>query len=362
MHWHHLELSLTHGCLMLGSLSQPFTNSYDWSLSKPILRYVLGTCLILTVTTLLNYELSFLTSVLALSFMAPGAKPLKFKQAATFVIILTFLTGFTYIFSELFLDYPFVFMPLLCLGILWIYYSQKLPMAIKLFALMSLLIIPLLSLEANVVGGIIATSLVFNTFMAICLTQLMFVIIPWSKADDKFLKVKGPVKKNSPKEQFSYAINILLVLLPLLLLFFIFKLSGGLLILIFASILSISPALSNPKAGAVMIVANILGGLFAILAYKLLVVVPLFPFMILLTFIVGLFFATSLFSKKKAASIFGTAFSTFLLILSSVTSSDAEAGSEVWARVVQISFAVIYVVVAFRVLNFFINKKQLSNG
>ncbi|MDC9724222.1 MAG: hypothetical protein PSN34_15845 [Urechidicola sp.] len=337
-------------------------NTYNWSLSKPILRYVLGTCLILTVTTLMNYELSFLTSVLALSFMAPGAKPLKFKQAAIFIIILTFLTGFSYVFSAIFLDYPFVFMPILCLGILWIYYSQKLPMVIKLFALMSVLIIPLLSLEANVVGGIIAMSLVFNTFMAICLTQLMFVIIPWSKADEKFVKVKGAVKKKSPRVQFAYAINILFVLLPLLLLFFIFKLSGGLLVLIFAAILSISPALSNPKTGAVMIVANIIGGLFAIIAYKLLVIVPLFPFMIALTFIVGIFFASNLFSKKKIASVFGTAFSTFLLILSSVTSSDAEAGSEVWTRVVQISFAVIYVVVAFRVLNFFINKKKLSNG
>ena len=347
---------------MLGSISFPFINTYNWSLSKPILRYVLGTCLILTITTLMNYELSFLTSVLALSFMAPGAKPLKFKQAAIFIVILTFLTGFSYVFSTIFLDYPFVFMPLLCLGILWIYYSQKPPMVIKLFALMSVLIIPLLSLEANVVGGIIAMSLVFNTLMAICLTQLMFVIIPWSKADEKFIKVKGTVKKKSPSEQFAYAINILFVLLPLLLLFFIFKLSGGLLILIFAAILSISPALSNPKTGAVMIVANILGGLFAIIAYKLLVIVPLFPFMVALTFIVGIIFASNLFSKKKIASVFGTAFSTFLLILSSVTSSDSEAGSEVWTRVVQISFAVIYVVVAFRILNFFINKKQLSNG
>ncbi len=347
---------------MLGSILFPLIYKYNWSLSKPILRYALGTCLILTITTLMNYELSFLTSVLALSFMAPGAKPLKFKQAAIFIIILTFLTGFSYIFSAIFLDYPFVFMPLLCLGILWIYYSQKLPMAIKLFALMSVLIIPLLSLEANVVGGVIAMSLVFNTLMAICLTQLMFVIIPWSKADEKFVKVKGAAKKNSPREQFAYAINILFVLLPLLLLFFIFKLSGGLLILIFAAILSISPALSNPKAGAIMIVANILGGLFAIMAYKLLVIVPLFPFMVALTFIVGIIFASNLFSKKKIASVFGTAFSTFLLILSSVTSSDAEAGSEVWTRVLQISIAVIYVVVAFRILNFFINKKQLSNG
>jgi hypothetical protein len=309
----------------------------------------------------MNYQLSFLTSVLALSFMAPGAKPLQLKQAVGFVLILTLLTGFSYVFSELFIEYPLVFMPVLCLGILWIYYSQKLPMIIKLFALMSVLIIPLLSLEANVIGGMIAVSLVFNTLMAIVLTQLMFVVIPWSKADELYLKEKGPVVKKSKSEQFSYAINILFVLLPLLLIFFIFKLSGGLLILIFAAILSISPALSNPKTGMVMIVANIVGGLVAILAYKLLIIVPLFPFMIALTFIVGLVFANNLFSKKKIASVFGTAFSTFLLILCSVTSSEDSAGAKVWERVLQISMSVIYVVVAFRVLNYFINKKQLKH-
>lgn len=347
---------------MLGSTSLSLSQKYNWQLSKPVLRYVVGTCLILTVTTLMNYELSFLTSVLALSFMAPGAKPLAFKQGAGFIIILTVLTGVAYVFSELFIDYPMVFMPLLCLGVLWIYYSQILPMIIKLFALMSVIIIPLLSLEANVVGALIATSLVFNTLMAICLTQLMFVIIPWSSADDLFLKEKGTAEKNSPEKQFSYAINILLVLLPLLLLFFIFKLSGGLLILIFAAILSISPALSNPKTGAVMIVANMIGGLFAILAYKLLVIVPLFPFMIALTFIVGLLFASNLFSKKKIASVFGTAFSTFLLILCSVTSSDDAAGTKVWERVLQISMSVIYVVVAFRILNYFLSKKKLKHA
>lgn len=345
---------------MLGNLSLNLVNKYNWKLSKPVLRYVLGTVLIMAITTVLDYQLSFLTSVLALSFLSPGTKPLKLKQAVGFISILTFLTGLSFVFSSFFIDYPFVFMPLLCLGILWIYYSQKMPTVIKLFSLMSVLIIPLLSLEGNALGGMIAVGLVFNTLMAISLTQLMFVIFPWSEEDSKFEKVKEVTNKKSPKEQFSYAINILFVLMPLLLLFFIFKLSGGLLILIFAAILSMSPALSNPKTGAVMIIANIIGGLFAIIAYKLLVVVPLFLFMLAITFIVGLFFASKLFSNKKSASIFGTAFSTFLLILLSVTSSDSEAGSEVWTRVLQISAAVIYVVIAFRILNYFINKKQLK--
>lgn len=338
---------------MLGSNSLTISKKYNWSLSTPVLRYVLGTCFIILVTTLMDYNLSYLTSVLALSFIAPGAKPLKFKQGLVFIISLTLITGTAYIFSEFFIDYPFVFMPLLFLGILWLYYYDGFPMVIKLFSIISILIIPLMALEASFVASFVATSLVFNALMAVTLTQLMFWVFPWSSTDAIFEKTKNSQEKQTDMQRFKYALNIVIILSPILLLFYIFKLSGGALILIFTAILSMSPELSNPKVGSIMILANIIGGLVAIIAYNLLVIVPVFSFMILLTLIVGLLFASNLFTKKKTAPIFGTAFSTFLLILFSVTSSDDDAGSAVWARVIQISMAVIYVVIAFGILNYF---------
>jgi hypothetical protein len=41
-----------------------------------------------------------------------------------------------------------------------------------------------------------------------------------------------------------------------------------------------------------------------------------------------------------------------------VTSSDAEAGSEVWSRVIQISIAVIYVVLAVGIMNRIANLRK----
>lgn len=330
--------------------------------SIPVLRYTLGTCFILTVTTLLSYELSYLTSVLALGYMAPGAKPLSLKQGINFVLILSIITGIAVVFSEVFNGYPLVFMPLLVLGILWLYFTDKLPLMVKLFSIISILVIPLLSLEASGVGTFVAVSLVFNALMAVTLTQLVFLVFPLCDADKLFEKGQQNKQVQSEIDRFTYALNIILILLPLLLIFFIFKLSGGLLILIFTAILSMSPALANSKVGTVMIIANILGGLFAILAYQLLTVVPIFLFMILLTLSVGLLFASRLFSSNKFAAVFGTGFSTFLLILGSVTASEAEAGDEVLTRVIQISIAVIYVVVAFKILNYFTKSKASSKS
>ena len=323
----------------------------DWKASTPVLRYVIGSSFIVAVTALMNYDLAYLTSVLALGYMAPGAKPLTFKQGINFVITLVFITGFTVVFSEMVLEYALVFMPLLALALLWLYFTDKLPIMVKLFSLISLVIIPFVSIDSGAIGSYVAVRLVFNAFMAIILSQIVFIIFPLSDADMAFVKEKQNSNKQSEIKRFNYAVNIILIILPVLLIFYIFKLSSSVVILTFIAILSMSPTLANPKVGLVMILANILGGIFGILVYKLLVIVPNFTFMILLTLCVGLLFGERLFSKHKFAAIFGSGFSTFLLILGSVTTSDAEAGDKVWTRVVQIAIAVIYVVIAFGILN-----------
>ncbi len=343
---------------MLDKLQKISVFSIDWKLLVPMMRYVLGSCFILGVTSLMNYDLAYLTSVLALGYLAPGAKPLSLKQGGGFVVILTIITGVTVLFTELFLDYAFVFMPLLLLALLWLYYTDKLPMMVKLFSLVSLIIIPFVSIDAGAIGSYVAVRLVFNAFMAIILSQLVFMVFPLCEADIPFEKKKKETKKQSDIERYTYAISIILILLPVLILFYMFKLSSSALVLTFIAILSISPALSNPKVGLVMIVANILGGIFGILAYKLLVIVPNFIFMILVAFSIGIFFGSRLFSDHKYAGIFGSGFSTFLLILGSVTSSDEEAGSAVWSRVIQISIAVSYVVLAFAILNRILNSRK----
>ncbi len=251
-----------------------------------------------------------------------------------------------------------VFMPLLLLSLMWLYYTDKLPMMVKLFSLVSLVIIPFVSIDSGAIGSYVAARLVFNAFMAIILSQLVFMIFPLCEADIPFEKKKKEAEKQSEAERYRYALNIILILLPVLLLFYMFKLSSSILVLTFVAILTISPALSNPKVGLVMIVANILGGVFGILAYRLLTVVPNFTFMMLIALSIGLFFGSRLFSNSKYAGIYGSGFSTFLLILGSVTSSDTEAGSEVLSRVIQISIAVSYVVVAMSILNRIVHARK----
>jgi len=107
-------------------------SKYDWSLSIPVVRYVVGISFVLLVSTLLNYPLGYLTTVLALGYLAPGAKPISLKQGFQFIVVLIIINAITFMFSSYFKDYPLVFMPLLCLGTLWLYYTDKLPLMAKL--------------------------------------------------------------------------------------------------------------------------------------------------------------------------------------------------------------------------------------
>ena len=333
----------------------------NWKASIPVLRYSIGATFIMAVISLWNYDLAYLTAVLSLMFMAPGVKPLSVKQIIGFITILTISTISVLLFSDYFLNYPLVFFPLLLLAFLWFYYTDKLSGLVKIFVLVSIVVLPLVSIHSTAIGSYIATNLIINALMAVILTQIIFLILPWSEADEIYVNAQASVLKQTEKERFIYALNIVIILTPVLLLFFMFNLASSTLILIFIAILSMSPALANPKVGKVLILANILGGVFAIFVYFLLTIVPNFTFMIMLVFMVGLFFGERTFTKQKLAPVFKSGFSTFLLILGSVMSSDIDAGEKVWSRLIQISVAVIYVVLSFRILDHLEKQKKLKS-
>jgi len=82
----------------------------------------------------------------------------------------------------------------------------------------------------------------------------------------------------------------------------------------------------------------------------------------LVAILTGLFFGVKLFSMKPLSSLFGMAFSTFLLILGNVTGFLGEAGEMVWTRIFQLGIVVFYVVIAFYLVNHFIPDDKTENA
>jgi hypothetical protein len=146
------------------------------------------------------------------------------------------------------------------------------------------------------------------------------------------------------------AVTSTVVILPVFILFYAFKLSGSILILIYVGILTMQPGFArNFQSGKAMIIGNLFGGLISILVYNVLVVVPEWSFLLLVIFTIGLLLGNEFFKGKKLSPLFNMAFSTLLLIIGSVTTTtlDIDASQKVFERIVQLTIAVSYVVLVF---------------
>ncbi len=322
----------------------------------PVLRYAVGSAVIMLIVMSADYTLAYITPVLTLNFLAPGAKPPTLKSSIIFVSIITMASMAGFIFSRFFLEYPLVFLPLLALILFHLYYTTSLqPM--KMWLILSLLLIPMVSLQSYRLGGIVAINLVGNAILTIIMVGLVYFLFP---SMETITSEKPSMTRLLPSSRQRYlaAAKKILILIPVLVMFFVFQWTDSLLVLIFIAILSLSPASNMKRSGIGIIVANISGGLAAILVFNLLVIVPNLLFLGLLTLLFGLLFGNKLFSHKPLSSLYGMAFSTFLLVLGSVTSSDNEAGAAVWLRILQIGAAVTYIVVANVVVERFSHSKS----
>jgi hypothetical protein len=312
-----------------------------------ILRYAAGSTVILMVAMGWDYSLAYLTPVLALNFLGPSAKAPTLKGSAAFLLMVALSCLLGLAFSHFFLGYPLVFLPLLALMLFHIYYTDKLkPM--KLWLIISLLVIPMMMMQSTALGSIIAVNLFMNALLALSMAWIVWFILPGKDAESTRPETIGT---NIPgrHERFILAVTQSLVVIPVLTVFFIFNLSGSVLILIFVAVLSMNPAMVSKKAGKGLILANLGGGLAAILVYNLLTVAPSYLFSGFLTLLAGLLFAPGIFSGKPVAALTGMAFSTFLLIQGNVVSMAGEAGEVMWGRVMQIGIVMIYLVLGFRI-------------
>ena len=322
-----------------------------------MLRYALGSTLLMALAMGIGWNLAYLTPVLALGFFAPGSTMPSFKEGLAFVATIAMTTLTSFIFTKLFLDYILLFILLLGLALLTIFYTNKLGPKPKVFMLISLLLIPMLGLQNLAISLVFTKMFIGGAAITMVLVWVIYSLFPDKSAPVVSTAAKASGEGPPAQARFSYALDTLMIVFPVVLVFFFFQWTGGLIILIFITILSMQPSF-NYKAGMAMILGNLLGGIFAIVAYELVVMVPFYPYFVLMVLAVSLFFASRLFSKSPRAPLFGMGFSTFLLITGQSISSTDDAGGKVWMRVLMIMIAVIYVVTAFRIMEAYKEKRK----
>jgi hypothetical protein len=331
-----------------------------------VLRYAAGSTLAIAVAMGINWQLSFLLPVLLLSFLASPAPRPSLKAGFTFIAIIAFSCLAGLMLGKYLISYPLVYIPFTGLVLLRLFYvkaSGKAPLLMT-WLLIALLVIPMIIISSPAIARMVAGGILLGAILTICLIWLAHGLIPdrddvgrQSGKNEAAAAVTPPAPSRS--ERFHTAAISTLVVLPLFVLFYSFQMISSILILIFVALLSSQPGFAtNFKVGGALVIGNAIGGAAAIVFYELLVMVPEFSFLIMLTLLAGLVFGDRVFSDKPTAKLYGMAYSTLLLVIGSVTSGGSgEAGSMVYTRVAQIIIAVVYVVMAFGVADRFVRRK-----
>jgi len=321
-----------------------------------VIRYAAGATMAMAVAMAGGWLLCFIVPVLSLSFLAnPAARPtLRTSAAFVSVVAVTCLLGLW--LGRYLIPYPLVYVPFSGLLLFLIFYAEKRgqsPLLIT-FLLIAVLVIPLLSMQAEGLANLVAAGILFGAVVTLAVTSLVYWVFPEPLVPRETSQAAKPSKAPAltPAESFRSATLSTFVVLPLMLLFYMFERTGSLLILIFVAMLSQQPAFAKSfNIGKGLIVGNVIGGATALVMYELLVLYPSFLFMVLLTLLAGLVFGTRVFSGKPSGALYGMAYSTLLLVIGSVTTTTGDAGAKVYTRVFQIILAVSYVVVAFGLLD-----------
>jgi hypothetical protein len=319
-----------------------------------ILRYAFGSTLGMAVAMGFDWQLSFLTPVLVVSFLGnPNPRP-AIKSLAAFLAIIAVACAAGTAVALLLVPYPVIYLLVLGLLLFHLFHAKMrgAPPLLITWMLIALLVIPILASLSKILAVIVAGYIVYGSVIAVVIVWLAHIAIP-----DPPTPALAPAAATaqaepaSPEYRLYRALLSTGVVFPVAALFFAYQGASSLIILIFIAILTMQPSLSaGYKAGIALIVGNLIGGIASMIVYDLLVVAPHFGFLVLLTLLTALVFGTGLFSSSRWAPLFGMAFSTTLLIIGSTTSSYGEASDKASTRVIQITIAVIYAVLAHNLL------------
>jgi hypothetical protein len=346
------------------------TPNWAWSLDRrtaQVLRYAMGSTIALGLAMAFNWHLAFVTPLLCVSLLAsPRPRP-SLKAGVGFVLYVAISSAFAVVLSRYLISYPVVYIPLTGLLLLHLFYLTvrgKAPALVTLL-LICLLVLPLVVMTSPEAAQLAALGILTAAAVSIGVVWVVHSL-PLEIHDhpDPSATAQSAVEDTTsalpPLEQLRTAAIGAIVLFPVFILIYAFQQTELLVVLIFVAVLSSQPEFAtNFKIGVALIAGNVMGGACALLLYELLVVVPELPFLLLLTFLAGLFFGTRVFSDSPTAKLFGMAYSTLLLVIGSVTASGTdEASSMVYMRVAQITLAVAYCVMAFGVADRFVRRTE----
>jgi hypothetical protein len=339
------------------------TRDVEWYRQRArIFRFAFGMTLSAALAFGLAWPLAFITPVFTAKLLTTP-KVLPVKAAVAFLVILggSLFLASTFLLPTL--AYPLIYLPLSGLMMFLLFYAKAggTNPILVVFLLLGVLMMPILGTVSAALAIGVAQGLLFSAAVAIVMIYVTAALFP----DPPAVGAQAPVAQKkaaapdvpAPRERAVLALRSVAVLYPLATVVLLFSRTDLTLVLIQAGMLSLEPTFGKHlAAGKGLIYANLAAGLVAVAIYQMLLMVPSFPFFLLLVLLAGLWTGKWIFSDHPLGKLLSAGITAVFIILGPALTGDAEAGAELALRIFLIMFAVLYVVLAFGLL------ERLSRG
>jgi len=316
---------------------------------RRMLRLALGTTLSFVTAELLDWELSFLITVFLVQLLVAPGPALGLRQGVVVVLALSLATVAAATVSTLLVDMPALLAIVLGVVLFLAFVLQRSGRspALGTLILVAFGLLPVLAVQEPDLVLIVAFYLIRSAAVAVLWVWLLHTLLPDPEPAASPIRPVGDASANVTRA----ALVDTAVLLPVLLAAMTLEVSAALVI-----VLTVTAILTQHKAGGRgvalgLLLANLLGGITALIAYQLLSAVPTLGFLTALLLLVSLLYARAIAGHAALAPIFTTALVTFVIVFGmAVAPFLDEPGATLALRVRNLAIACLYAFVALSLL------------
>ncbi len=306
-----------------------------------IFRFSVATTACFVISEAMGWYPTFLAPLLAGALLANLPVNLSPKMGISLALTMAVLASISFMLPALFQQVPHIMVGLigliLFLGFAALAHGKgQLPVLLLLICIAT---IPIFTLIAPQQAGALPKA--YARGMTLAVGAILVVQAIWPMPPKK-APAPAPIEFASPIARAAVGTAIIL---PLMLVYLMFGLTDALPVLITTTLL-----VSNfdPRRGALqgmaMMIGNLLGGVFAILAFMVLQVAPSLAMLALLIFLISLLFARRIEKGGTAGPVSLITFNQTLVILSLAMLQDSS-NSGLWlTRLFQFALAVAFAI------------------
>ena len=278
-----------------------------------ILRFAVGATAAFVLCEAMGWYPSFLAPLLAGTLLANLPRALPLKAGLALMIVQAAGAYVAYALCALLVQTPYVLFGVtgLVVFICFAKIAQGAGLLPILLILISFATIPVVTLMLPQQAGALALALTRGMVIAVVIVWAMHVLWP-ATAD---AQAPAPVRRfASPLAMAAVGTAIVL---PLMLVFLLFGITDAFPLMITTVVLVVNfDPQKSAVQGAVMVLANFLGGIVAIFAFALLRIVPSLTVLSLIVFLVGLVFAARIVRGGPGGTVAMLTFNQAMVIFS----------------------------------------------